>query len=100
MAKQVKVSGQMKVATLKKDFKEAFGAGIRIYNGKKFADDNATLASIRAKDAKGGDISIVGQTKVGNVENAFKEEMGITIQIENKDGELADNNVTLGSLSK
>ena len=100
MAKQVKVSGQMKVATLKKDFKEAFGAGIRIYNGKKFADDNATLASIRAKDAKGGDISIVGQTKVGNVENAFKEEMGITIQIENKNGELADNNVTLGSLSK
>jgi hypothetical protein len=100
MAKNIKVSGKMKVSTLKKDFKEAFGAGIRVYNGKKFADDDATLASIRAKDAKGGDISVVGQTKVGNVENAFKEEMGITIQIENKEGGLADNNVTLGSLSK
>jgi len=100
MAKNIKVSGKMKVSTLKKDFKEAFGAGIRVYNGKKFADDDATLASIRAKDAKGGDISVVGQTKVGNVENAFKKEMGITIQIENKEGGLADNNVTLGSLSK
>jgi len=100
MAKELKVGGRMKVATLKKDFKEAFGVEIRVYNGKKFADDDATLASIRAKDAKGGDISLVAQTKVGNIEKAFKDQMGITIQVEDKDGSLADNKVTLGSLKK
>lgn len=100
MAKELKVSGRMKVSTLKNDFREAFGVGIRIYNGKKFADDDATLASIREEGVKGGDISLVGQTKVGNVEKAFKEQMGITIQVEDKQGELADNSVTLGSLSK
>lgn len=100
MAREIKVSGRMKVKTLKEEFKEEFGVEIRVYNGKRFADDDSTLASIRAENAKGGDISLVGQTKVGNVEKAFKEEMGINIQIEDKAGELADNSVTLGSLSK
>ena len=100
MAREIKVSGRMKVATLKKDFKEEFGVEIRVYNGKRFADDDATLASIRAEGTKGGDIPLVGQTKVGNVEKAFKEEMGIKIQVEDKTGELADNGVTLGSLAK
>jgi len=98
MAKGIKVSGRMKVATLKKDFEETFGVKIRVYNGKKFADDDATLASIRAKGVKGGDISLVAQTKVGNIEKAFKEQMGIAIQIEDMDGDLANNKVTLGSL--
>jgi hypothetical protein len=68
MAKEVKVSGRMKVKTLKKDFKEAFGIEIRIYKGKAFADDSVTLASIRSGDAKGGDVALHGATKVGNVE--------------------------------
>ncbi len=97
---EIKVSGRMKVGTLKKEFKNEFSVAIRVYSGKKFADDDATLASIRAKDAKGGDVKLVGQTKIGNVEKAFKEKMGITIQIEDKDGSLADNGVTLGSLAK
>lgn len=100
MAKELKVAGRMKVSSLKKDFKEAFGVNIRIYNGVKFADDDATLASIRAEGVKAGDIEVVAQTKVGNVEKAFLEKMGIKIQIEDKKGDLADNNVTLGSLSK
>ena len=99
MAKEVSVSGRMKVGTLKKDFKEAFGVNIRVYNGKKFADDDATLASIRAEGApKSGEVKIVGQSKVKTVEDAFKKELGITIQIEDKKGGLADNAVTLGSL--
>ncbi len=44
------ISGRMAVKTLKKQFKDAFGATLRVYNGKKFADDNATLASIRTGD--------------------------------------------------
>ena len=100
MAKDLKVSGRMKVKSLKKDFKETFGAEIRVYKGKKFADDDATLASIRGKDAKGGDISLHGRTLVGNAEKMFKEEMGITIQIADKDGNLADNKISLSQASK
>lgn len=42
----------MKVKTLKAEFKEAFGATLRVYKSEScrgaFADDEATLASIRA----------------------------------------------------
>jgi hypothetical protein len=31
---ELTVSGRMKVKTLKKDFQEAFGASLRVYNGK------------------------------------------------------------------
>lgn len=46
------IDGRMKVKTLKKQFKDAFGATLRVYKGVGFADDDATLASIRAEGAK------------------------------------------------
>ena len=52
------ISGRLTVKSLKKQFKEAFGATLRVYKGKQFADDDATLASIRVGDAKGGDMTI------------------------------------------
>lgn len=94
----IKISGRMKVKTLKEEFKKEFGFGIRIYNGVKFADDDVTLASIRKGDAKGGDVEIRGNMKVGNAEKLILDNYGIKIQIEDKTGALADNNVTLGSL--
>jgi hypothetical protein len=100
MAKDFKVAGRMKVKTVKKDFKEAFGIGIRIYKGVAFADDDATLASIRSGAVKGGDIALHGATKIGNVEKKFKEEFGIRVQIENKKGDLADNSITLSQAGK
>lgn len=94
------VSGRQKVKTLKDAFKKEFGVSIRVYNGKKFAADDATLASIRADGASGGEFEVHGNTKVGNVEKQFKSELGITIQVEDASGALADNNVTLASLKK
>ena len=55
------ISGKMKVITLKVNFKEAFGSSLRVYIGKKFADDDATLASIRKSDAKGGEVKANGK---------------------------------------
>lgn len=95
------VNGRQKVKTLKEAFKNEFGVSIRVYNGKKFADDDATLASIRAEGAPGkADFDVHGRTKVGNVEKQFKETLGISVQIENAAGELADNDVSLASLKK
>jgi len=44
------ISGRMKVKTLKAGFKENFGLTLRVYDGRSFADDNATLAATRKGD--------------------------------------------------
>lgn len=97
------ISGRMKVKHVIDRFKETFSTGIRIYNGAKFADGDATIASLRREksDIRGGkDVAIRGNMLVKNVEKLIEEEFGVKVQIEDKDGKLADNDVTLGSLSK
>lgn len=98
---EIKMTGNMKVKTLRTQFKEAFGSTLRVYNGVKFADDDATLASIRAKDAKGGELAVKGNMQVGNFENKVKELYGIKVQVANADDSaLADNSVTLCTAGK
>ena len=61
---EIALKGNMKVKTLKADFKKAFGASLRVYKSATckgaFADDDATLASIRAEGKAGGELKIVG----------------------------------------
>ena len=95
------VSGRQKVKTLKEAFKKEFGVTIRVYHGKKFADDDASLAAIRAEGAPGkGDFEVHGRTLVGNVEKQFKETLGITVKLENAEGQLADKTISLAQLKK
>ena len=95
------INGRMAVKTLKKQFLEEFGAGIRVYDGKKFADDNATLASIRTGDTKGGDLKCAGNMQVGNFETKIKELFGIIVQVVDKeDKRLIDNSMTLSKASE
>ena len=101
MAKELNVSGRMTVKTLKSQFKENYGSTLRVYNGIKFADDSATLASIRSSDAKGGELTVGGNMKVGNFEDKMKEIFGIKVQVANADDSaLADNGVTLVAAGK
>ncbi len=93
------ISGRMKVKTVKANFKDAFGVGLRIYKGKKFADDEATISSLREKTGS-DDLKIHGNMLVKSVEENINNIFGITVQVENKQGELADNNVTISSLLK
>lgn len=95
------ISGKMKVKTLKANFKEEYGSTLRVYNGKKFADDDATLASIRKEDAKGGEVKINGKMLVGNFEKKILEEFGIRIQVAlPDDSKLVDDSVTLTASGK
>lgn len=95
------INGRTKVKTLKKQFKEAFGSTLRVYKGKRFADEEATLASIRAEGAKGGDIKVNGNMQVGNFEDKVKEVFGISIQVATPDDtKLIDNSVTLSASGK
>ncbi len=92
----LKITGRMKVKTLKDDFKSAFGATLRVYNGSKFAEDSATVASIRKGDAKGGEFSVKGNTKVDTFEKKVKELFGVKVQVAlEDDSALSSNSSTL-----
>jgi hypothetical protein len=95
------ISGKMKVKTLKANFKEAFGSSLRVYVGQKFADDDATLASIRKDDAKGGEVKANGNMLVGNFEEKILEEFGIKVQVATPDDSaLVDNKLSLSKSGK
>ena len=100
-----KLDGRMKVKSLKENFKKAFGASLRVYKSETckgaFADDDATLASIRAEGKKGGELVVGGNLKVGNFEKKIAELYGIGVQVANADDtKLADNDVTLVQAGK
>jgi len=95
------ITGRMKVKTLKADFKENFGSTLRVYNRQKFADDDATLASIRKNDAKGGDVKINGNMLVGNFEKKILEEFGIKVQVADiENTKLISDSITLTASGK
>jgi len=92
----LKITGLTKVKTLRANFKKEFGLTIRVYDGRSFADDNATLASIRKNDNKGGDLSPKRNMKVGNLEDKIMDLFGIKTQIAGSDDSyLCDNDHTL-----
>ncbi|MBQ7852042.1 MAG: hypothetical protein IKA19_00500 [Muribaculaceae bacterium] len=102
---EFKLDGRMKVKTLKDTFKKTFGASLRVYKSATckgaFADDNATLASIRAEGAKGGEIVVKGNMQVGNFEKKVAELYGIGVQVATPDdSKLADNSITLAAAGK
>jgi hypothetical protein len=95
------ISGKMKVKSLKANFKEAYGSTLRVYNGQRFADDDATLASIRKEDAKGGEVNVNGNMLVGNFEDKMLEEFGIKVQVASPDDStLVDNKLSLSKSGK
>lgn len=95
------IDGRMKVKSLKKQFKEAFGATLRVYKGPKFADEDATLASIRGEGAKGGDLKVSGNMQVGNFEKKMQDIFGITVQVANADDtKLSKNEITIAAAGK
>ncbi len=96
------ISGRLTVKALKKQFKDEFGSTLRVYNGVKFADENATLASIRKEGSpKTGDLVIKGNMKVGTFEDKMMELFGIKVQVASPDdSKLIDNNVTLSQSGK
>lgn len=101
----LKINGRTTVRKLKADFKAAFGSSLRVYMSPtckgKMADDSATLASIRAEGAKGGELTVGGNKKVGTFEEEFVKAWGIGVQVANAaDTALADNSKTLVGAGK
>lgn len=96
------INGRMTVKSLRKQFKDSFGASLRVYKGAKFAPEDATLASIRSgENVKGGELVCKGNLQVGNFEAKMKEMFGITVQVANSDNtKLVSDNITLAAAGR
>jgi hypothetical protein len=80
------ISGRMKVKTLKANFKKEFGSLLRVYNGVKFADDDATIASIADKKiASDAEVKANGRTLVGNFCKNMEKNFAIKVRVATKD---------------
>lgn len=91
-----RVTGQMKVKTLKEQFMDCFGTVLRVYYKNRFADDDVTLASIRAEGYKGGDFDCGDNDIVGDFEDFVMALYGIEVQVASPDDSyLVDNNLRL-----
>ena len=94
----ISITGQMKVATLQKAFKEEFGLSLRIYDGRSFADSSKTLSQVRKKKGTGKALAVARNMKVGNLEAKFEEEFGLKVQVSGSDDSyLCDNENTLNT---
>lgn len=98
------LDGRTKVKTLKANFKNEFGASLRVYttiNCVRPADEDATLASLRKDGCKGGSISVKGNLLVGNFEKKVAELYGIGVKVANKlDTALAKDDITLAAAGR
>ena len=102
---EFKLDGRMKVKTLKANFKNAFGATLRVYKNESckggFAEEDATLASLRSEGKKGGELVVGGNLKVGNFEKKIAELYGIGVQVANADDTaLSNNDITLAAAGR
>lgn len=101
---EFKIDGRMKVKGLKEKFKATFGCSLRVYTTvacKTPANDDATLASIRAEGAKGGELTVGSNIRVGNFEKKIADMYGIGVQVANPaNTKLADNDITLAAAGK
>jgi hypothetical protein len=79
------INGRMKVKTLRSEFKTEFGLTLRIYDGRSFADEDSTLASIRKGDSKGGEFAPQRNTKIGTFEIKMMNMFGIKVQVSGSD---------------
>ena len=105
---EFEVESTMKVTDLTKQFKNKFGLSLRIYKGKKLADDGrmtlktldqrTTQTSVNFESSK---MKIKATHKVLEVEQMFLENFGIVVQIadiENK--KLLADDITLGDAKR
>lgn len=96
------ISGRMKVKTLRANFKKEFGATLRVYKGPRFADDDATIASLAEKKiAADAEVKANGNLKVGTFEERVMDAFGLKIQVATADdSKLVSDAITLSAAGK
>jgi hypothetical protein len=98
----LKLSGKMKIGGFRKTFRDAFGSTLRVYRGKRYADDGATIGSVAGKPIKHGTkFTLSPQLKVARMEEDLWKYFELRVQVRTPDdSELVDNDLTLGESGK
>lgn len=98
---QVRVVGQMKVASFRKKLEKALGTPVAIYekDGSP-AKDAKKVSQLRDIPPKSTTIRFVGQTKVENIEKAIRDNWGLNVRVLNQAQEPADKDQTLGEVRR
>ena len=100
------VAPQKKLKTISADFKKAFDLTLVFYKGVKIADPELTLAALNSKTSKtvnthADGLKIKASMKVGDAEQLFDTNFGVTVQIKDKEGKkLVPNEITIGQAAR
>ena len=100
------VAPQKKLKTISADFKKAFDLSLVFYKGVKIADSELTLAALNSKTSKtvnthADGLKIKASMKVGDAEQLFDTNFGVTVQIKDKEGKkLVPNEITIGQAAR
>jgi len=93
----IKISGNMKVKTLKERFRKTFSLSLWLYNNNgEAADDNLTISEIRKEGVGGGQLHIRKNILIRNIEKRLEDDFGIKAEIRGlDDGEIENKEATL-----
>ena len=100
------VAPQKKLKTISADFKKSFNLSLVFYKGAAIADGELTLAALNKKTTKevkvtADGLKIKASMKVGDAENLFDTNFGVTVQIKDIEGKkLVPNEITLGQAAR
>lgn len=99
------VAPNKKLKTIKKEFEENFGLKLKIYKGKKLAEDNLTINQLNKKtsldvkkEIRG--VKIKASHSIEDVENSFLNNFGLNVNVCYSNGKVIPPNEESQTLGK
>tara|TARA_B100000513_G_scaffold161506_1_gene78427 strand:+ start:1927 stop:2304 length:378 start_codon:yes stop_codon:yes gene_type:complete len=104
------VSGNKKLRTINKEFKDSFNLSLLIYKGNQRADESLSFAELNKKTSidvdtsiNNMDLQIKASMTIKEVERLFFDTFGVKVQIGDKKGKIIGSkfdSITLGEASR
>ena len=95
-----KINSINNVATIVRRFKEEFGGGLKIYDGRSIAAEDIKIGDLTSGAIKrGSEVSANGNLLVGTFEDRIKEAYGIRVNVTHANGKNCDDATKLSDLS-
>ena len=104
------VSGNKKLRTINKEFKDSFNLSLLIYKGNQRADESLSFAELNKKTSidvdtsiNNMDLEIKASMTIKEVERLFLNTFGVKVQIGDKKGKIIGSkfdSITLGEASR
>lgn len=99
--KSIEIYGHTKVKNVKEKIRSEIGVNVDILTEEGGeAPGNSTISDIRTKSPESTELKVSGKAQVSTIEDYFKENYGIFIEIKDPDGSEADDSETLASIRR